>query len=133
VVNIPSSVTLPAYNGKQVRSIAELQLKCTRDASPVVSLGSGILTTTARERVLTGPNGSQLAYQVYSDPQYNTVWNAVTEPPAGLTLKSYTFYWAITPRQAVSSGTYANDLDVAVDPGSRTAKHYTIRVSSLVP
>ena len=69
VVNIPSSVILPAYRGMQVRSLAELQLRCTKDASPVVSLGRGSLTATAGARVLTGPDGSQLAYQVYSDPQ----------------------------------------------------------------
>src|SRR6266568_5000995 len=134
LVNIPSSVILPAYSGMQVRSLAELQLRCTKDASPVVSLGGGILTASVGTRVLTGPDGSQLAYQVYSDPHYNSVWNAVTEPPAdGLTLRSYTFYWVIPPGQAVSPGTYANNLDVAVDPGTSIAKHYTIRVSSLVP
>ena len=133
VVNIPSSVILPAYRGMQVRSLAELQLRCTKDASPVVSLGRGSLTATAGARVLTGPDGSQLVYRVYSDPQYNSVWNVVTEPPAdGLTLRSYTFYWAIPPGQAVSPGTYANNLDVAVDPGTSIVKHYAIRVSSIV-
>jgi spore coat protein U-like protein len=134
VVNIPSSVILPAYSGKQVRSLAELQLRCTKDASPVVSLGIGSQTTTAGARVLKGPDGSQLAYEIYSNPRYNAVWNAVTEPPAdGLTLMSYTLYWAILPGQAVSPGSYANNLDVAIDPGTSIAKHYTIRVSSLVP
>jgi len=134
VVNIPTSVILPAYSGTQVRSRAELQLKCTRDASPIVSLGNGALTAGAGARVLMGPNGSQLTYQVYSNPEYNSVWNAVTEPPAdGLTLRSYTLYWAIPSGQTVSPGTYANNIDVAVDPGTRMAKHYTIRVSSLVP
>src|SRR6266849_810075 len=58
VVNIPTSVILPAYTGTQVRSRAELQLNCTRDASPIVSLGNGALTAGARARVLMGPNGS---------------------------------------------------------------------------
>ena len=134
VVNIPLSVTLPAYSGNQVRSLAELQLKCTKDTSPVVSLSNGIGTTTSGARVLTGPEGRQLAYQVYSNPQYSAAWNAVTEPPAdGLTLRSYTLYWSIPPGQAVSPGNYADNLDVAVDPGTSIAKHYTIRVSSLVP
>jgi spore coat protein U-like protein len=134
VVKIPASVTLPAYSGMQVRSLTELQLKCTRAASPVVSLSSGIVTATSGAHVLAGPDGSQLAYQIYSDPHYNSVWNEVTEPPAdGLTLRSYTLYWAIPSGQAVSPGAYANSLDVAVDPGTSIAKHYTIRVSSLVP
>lgn len=134
VARVPSSVILPAYDGRQLRSRIDLQLRCTKGASPVISLGSSILTSGRRARVLIGPVGDQLAYQVYSNADYNFVWNAVTEPPAdGVTLTSYTLYWAIPPGQAVSPGTYANNLDVAIDPGTRKAKHYTIRVSSLVP
>ena len=101
---------------------------------PIVSIGGGVLTSSAGARVLIGPDGGQLAYQIYSNPAYNFVWDAVTEPPAdGLTLTSYTLYWAMPSGQAMAPGTYANSLDFAVDPGTRTAKHYAIRVSSLVP
>lgn len=134
VVSVPSSVILPAYSGTQVRSRAEFQLRCTKGASPIVSLGGGVQTAGAGARVLSGPDGGQLAYQVYSNSAYSFVWNAVTEPPAdGLTLTSYTLYWAIPPGQVASPGIYANNLDVAVDPGTGMAKHYAIRVSSLVP
>jgi spore coat protein U-like protein len=130
--SVPSSVILPTYSGTQVRSSIELQLRCTKGASPIVSLG-GSMTAGGGARVLIGADGGQLAYQVYSDPSYNSVWNAVTEPPAdGVTLTSYALYWAVPSGQTVSPGTYANNLDVAVDPGTRMAKHYTIRVSSRV-
>lgn len=131
VVNIPTSVILPAYSGTQVRSRADLQLKCTKGARPIVSLGNGVLTAGAGARLLRGPDGNQLAFQIYSDPDYNSVWNAVTEPPAdGLTLRSYAFYWEIPSGQTVSPGTYVANLEVAIDPGTPAPKHYVIQVSS---
>jgi spore coat protein U-like protein len=132
VVNVPSSVVLPAYDGTRVRWSADLQLRCTRSASPIVSLRANT-TADGETRVLTSPNGNQLAYQVYSDPDYNLVWKAVTEPPAdGVTLASYPIYWEIPSGQSVTSGTYISNLDVAVDPGNSVAKHLTIHVSSIV-
>jgi spore coat protein U-like protein len=115
--------------------LASLEISSTANsratAPPIVSLGNGALTAGAGARVLSGPEGSQLAYQVYSDPDYNSVWNAVTEPPAdGLTLTSYTFYWEIPSGQTVSPGTYVSNIDVAIDPGAVVPKHYVIQVSS---
>src|SRR5229473_5704722 len=102
VVSVPSSVILPAYSGTQVRSRVEFQLRCTKGAMPIVSIGGGVLTSSAGARVLIGPDGGQLAYQIYSNPAYNFVWDAVTEPPAdGITLTSYTLYWAMPSGQSM--------------------------------
>jgi spore coat protein U-like protein len=127
VADVPSSMSIPAYTGTQVQSSAVLQLKCTKAASPVVTLGNG------GTRAMSDGAGHQLAYQVYSDAGYNLVWNSVTEPPAdGLTFASYTLYLAIPSGQSVAPGTYVDNLDVAVDPGTSVAKHYTISLSSEV-
>jgi spore coat protein U-like protein len=134
VANVPSSVILPRYTGTQVRSRGHLEMRCTKGASPVISLGGSVLSADIGARVLTGPDGGRLTYQVYSDPDYSSVWNAMTEPPAdGLTLKSYALYWEIPSGQAASSGTYSANLDVGIDPGTHAPKHFIIRVSSHVP
>jgi len=128
-VIVPSAVILPEYDGTQVRSGVELQLRCTKGAAPIVSLGSS-MAAIGGARALAGPDGRQLAYRIYSDPDYNLPWNSVRELRAdGLRPASYTLYWAIPSGQTVSPGKYAGNLDVSVDPETGTAKHYTIRVS----
>ena len=85
-------------------------------------------------RALVGTNGSQLSYDVFSDRGYREVWDSVTGKTAdGLTYTSYTLYLEISSGQTAPRGTYAGDIDIAVDPGTRTARHYVVPVSSSAP
>jgi spore coat protein U-like protein len=133
LVNVPSSVILPAYDGTQVRSRAELQLKCTRNASPVIGISTAGATNGARLALL-GPDGSQLSYAIFSDPGYADTWSSVGGQTAdGLTFKSYTLYLEIPSGQTVAPGAYSGHIDIAVDPGTRIARHYIVPVSSGAP
>ena len=133
VADVPSSVALPAYDGTQVRSRADLRLRCTKGASPIISIGS-LSAAKGAPRALVGTNGSQLSYDVFSDLGYREVWDSVTGKTAdGLTYTSYTLYLEIPSGQTAPQGTYTGDIDIAVDPGTRIARHYVIPVSSSAP
>lgn len=133
VANVPSSVVLPVYDGTQVRSRADLQLKCTKDASPVINISSAA-ATDGMPLTLSGPNGSQLSYAIFSDPGYVDAWNSVGGQTAdGLTFRSYTLYLEIPPGQTVPRGSYSGRIDIAVDPGTRAARHYIVAVASRAP
>jgi spore coat protein U domain-containing protein, fimbrial subunit CupE1/2/3/6 len=133
VANVPSSIALPSYDGTEVRSSASMQLKCTKGASPVIAINNESGSSGAPLN-LTGPNGSQLTYGVFSDAALTDPWEAITGQSAdGLTFQSYTLYLSIPPGQAASPGTYAGQIDLSVDPGTRAAKHYIIPVACVAP
>lgn len=134
VANVPSSIALPSYDGSEVRSSASLQLKCTKDASPVIAINDGSGSSGAPLNLLTGPNGSQLTYGVFSNAALTDPWETVTGQSAdGLTFQSYTLYLSVPPGQAVSPGTYTGQIDLSVDPGTHAAKHYIIPVACVAP
>ena len=126
---IPSSLELPAYRGVQVRSVAQLEIKCTNGASPVISLNSAA-TWDGAARALTGPSG-KLAYQIFSDDSYKNVWVSLTGSLAdGVTFAPYGLHFMIPSGQQASPGTYNSRLDVMIDSGDSTIRHWTIWIST---
>lgn len=75
-------------------------------------------------RVLNGPSGAQLRYNLYADPGYATVWGngTVTDSVSALATvggvlvtRSFTVYGRIPPNQFVAPGAYANTITVTVN------------------
>jgi spore coat protein U-like protein len=73
-------------------------------------------------RAMTSAGGSKLAYNLFVDPGYATVWGdgtAGSAPsvavPGGLKPARIPVYGALAPRQFVESGSYSDDLYVSLD------------------
>jgi spore coat protein U-like protein len=134
VARVPTSIEFPTYAGSLVQSTGALQLKCTKRATPIVAISSVTNVAADGQRRMTGPDGHYLNYQIYSASDYRAVWSAVTEAPAdGVTSTTYTLYCAIPSGQSAPKGTYVDSLDLAIDPGTGIAEHYTVRITTDVP
>ena len=85
-----------------------INVNCTRGTLAVISLsGGGSNNTAARKLSGTGNNTDQLAYQLYSDSNYATVWNdsSNTVQVTGeglLTASTKTVYASIPAQQDVN-------------------------------
>lgn len=81
--------------------------------------------STAAPRVLTGPGGATLNYNLYVDPDHVNVWGSILNPstvpyildlpvhPSGNVWAQEPFYGRIPPQQQVPTGTYTQNFTAA--------------------
>ncbi|EKS68482.1 MULTISPECIES: spore coat U domain-containing protein [Caballeronia] len=96
---------------------------CTGYTTPMVRMCLNISTTSPR--VLTGPNGATLDYNLYVDPDHVSVWGSILNPsttpyiidlpvhPSGKVWAQEPFYGRIPPNQQVGLGTYTQTFTAA--------------------
>ncbi|SAK75197.1 secreted pili protein involved in motility and biofilm formation [Caballeronia catudaia] len=108
--------TISALQTEPQDIVGGIHILCTGYSTPMVRMCLNISATAPRQ--LIGPNGAVLNYNLYVDPDHNSVWGSVTAPntaplildlpvyPSGNVWANEPFYGRIPPKQNVAVGTY---------------------------
>lgn len=113
----------------QDSSAGKISTICTKGSTPIIALGqgsnpTGISTDAAPERQMSdgATTPSMLAYNLYTDSTYGTVWGntpttGVTQASAsadGTTAVDTTVYGRIAANQYVPAGSYSDSVVVTI-------------------
>lgn len=108
-------------SGQVVQSQATIQAYCTNGVEARILLDEGLnpapgSTLANPVRQMNNAMGSYLAYQLYSDNFYTTVWDGVNGVPyMGLGDPQFlTVYGAIPANQGVPQGTYQDTVTITI-------------------
>ncbi|MGB6725553.1 MAG: spore coat protein U domain-containing protein [Terracidiphilus sp.] len=108
-----TTLNFGTYAGALLNGTATGKVTCTGgwDIPMYTGAGAGATETT---RYMTGPNGVELAYKLYTDATRTTNWGDTTgNELTGTGNANITVYGQITAGQAVPPGTYTDTMSTA--------------------
>lgn len=113
-LTITSPLNFGTYTGAQIRSTTPYVVFCP-GGSWNIPMGPGTgAGATVNERFLTGPNGAELGYEVYSNSSYSAIWgNTTANEVAGTGSVNGTVYAQLNSGQSGPPGTYTDTVDTA--------------------
>ncbi|AUG53830.1 Csu type fimbrial protein [Thalassospira marina] len=103
-----------------VQSSSSVSVQCTNDTAYNVGLSPGLgVGATVAGRLMTGPGGQTVSYQLYQDAGRTQVWGntvgADTVASVGTgDVQSYTVYGQVPAQLTPSAGVYADVVTVTV-------------------
>lgn len=108
---ITSPLNFGTYTGAQIRSTTPFTVTCPGGSWDIpFNAGTGV-GATETQRFLTGPNGAELAYELYRDAAYSENWgNTTTTEDTGTGSFNGTIYAQLNANQAVPTGTYTDTI-----------------------
>jgi spore coat protein U-like protein len=113
-LTITSPLNFGTYTGAQIRSTTPYAVFCP-GGSWNIPMGPGTgAGATVNERFLTGPNGAELGYEVYSNSSFSAIWgNTTANEVAGTGSVNGTVYAQLNSGQSGPPGTYTDTVDTA--------------------
>lgn len=111
---ITSPLNFGTYTGAQIRSTTPYVVTCAGQSWDIpFNAGTGVGATETL-RYLTGPNGAELAYEIYRDSAYSESWgNTATTEETGTGNYNGTIYAQLNANQLAMSGTYTDTISTA--------------------
>jgi spore coat protein U-like protein len=111
-------------SASSITTSAIFELKCSNigTAAPVVSAGPSATTGDYQNRRMNGPGGSQLRYQVFTNPSRTIVWGDGTRDTQAIVAstpgdnKTFTVYGELFGNQYGEVGRYGDAIVVTVFP-----------------
>jgi len=103
-------------------ALFELNCKDIGTAAPVVSAGPSATTGDYQNRRMNGPGGSQLRYQVFTNPSRTIVWGDGTRDTQAIIAsgtgehRTFTIHGELFGNQYGEVGRYGDTLVVTVSP-----------------
>lgn len=102
-----------------VDETSTIAVQCTDGTPYTVGLGPGLGGGTIDERVMTGPGGATVDYNLYQDPARTVVWGEAigTNTVAGTgdgAIQNLTVYGRVPPQETPAAGTYTDTVTVTV-------------------
>jgi spore coat protein U-like protein len=112
-LSITSPLNFGTYTRTQIRSTTPYKVTCTGAWNIPLDAGTGV-GATETQRYLTGPNGVELAYEIYRDAAYSQNWgNTTTTEETGTGNFNGTIYAQLNANQSAPSGTYTDTVNSA--------------------
>ena len=113
-LSITSPLNFGTYTGAQVRSTTPFIVTCRSGTDGwyiPMNAGTGA-GATVNQRYLTGPNGAELAYEIYRDSAYSAIWGNTypTNTEDGTGGYNGTVYAQLNGGQTVPAGTYTDTV-----------------------
>ncbi len=123
-LTITSPLNFGTYTGTQIRSTTPYVVYCP-GGSWDIPMGPGMgAGATETVRYLTGPNGAELAYEIYRNSAYSEDWgNTAGTEETGTGNYDGTIYAQLNSGQTGPPGTYTDTVDTA------TTSYFTLTVS----
>ena len=112
-LSITSPLNFGTYTRTQIRSTTPYKVTCTGAWNIPLDAGTGV-GASETQRYLTGPNGVELAYEIYRDAAYSQNWgNTTTTEETGTGNFNGTIYAQLNANQSAPSGTYTDTVNSA--------------------
>lgn len=126
-LTITSPLTFGTYAGTstsaQIRSTTPYKVVCGNSWDIPMGPGMGVGATETL-RYMTGPNGSELGYEIYRDSAYSENWgNTTGTEETGTGDYNGTIYAQLNSGQIGPPGTYSDTVDTA------TTSYFTLTVT----
>jgi len=116
-----TGMSFGTYNGAVLNGTATGTVRCAGSWDIPLDAGTGV-GATETTRYMTGPNGAELAYQVFQDAARTINWgNTTTTEVSGTGNATVTAYGQIAAGQYVVPGTYTDTLHTATTSITVTA------------
>ncbi len=108
-----------AYTGSTITAQSQITATCTNTTPYTIGLNAGTTTgATTTNRLLAGPSGATLPYQLYSDSGHTTVWgNATGSWVSGTgngSAQAINVYGQILGAQLPAPGTYTDTVTATI-------------------
>lgn len=108
-----------AYTGAaNINATSTVTATCTNTTPYTIGLNAGTTTgATTTNRLLAGPSGATLKYQLYSDSGYTTYWGNATNVVSGTgngSAQALTVYGQILSGQLPAPGTYTDTVTATI-------------------
>jgi len=121
-LSITSPLSFGTYTGAQIRSTTPYTVTCAGSWDIPFNAGTGA-GATETQRYLTGPNGAELAYEIYRDAAYSENWgNTTGTEETGTGNYNGTIYAQLNANQVAPPGSYTDTVDSATT-------HFTLNVT----
>jgi len=119
-----TTLAFGSYTGVQITPTSVVTTNCTVTPSTVAlnaGTGSGATTTT---RVMAGPSGAKLNYQIFQNSTHTTNWGNTsgtdTVSITGTGAKTTTAYGLMAAGQAPTPGSYTDTITISVTSSAGT-------------
>ena len=113
-LSITSPLNFGTYTGTQIHSTSPYVVTCRNqgDGWYIPMDAGGGAGATETQRYLTGPNGVELAYEIYRDGAYSQNWgnNYPTTTQSGTGNYNGTIYAQLNANQVAPTGTYTDTV-----------------------
>lgn len=108
-----TNMTFGNYTGASLNGTANGTVRCSGAWNIPLDAGTGV-GATETTRIMTGPGGAKLSYQVFQDATRTVNWgNTTTTEPSGSGNATVTAYGQVLAGTYVAPGTYTDTLSTA--------------------